>query len=272
MNLILDDGFQFGLGFFETICLKNGQPILLDWHLERINRSLQAFHIPQIVTRNEVFHFLLENAYGSPSENQTVTEPDSSFPRFKMQNRLSLQIPALHALKIMVSDSNKLFAFRSNPYTPEKLAAGFQLDYSPVMRNETSPLVFHKSMNYGDNILEKRRTKELGIDELVFSNSKGELCEGSTTNLFFVKDGQLCTPPVSCGMLPGVMRRFVMEHFPVQEHILTKEDISDMEECFVTNSLMGIMPVTRLGEKEFTNRTITVHCQNSYADTILNRL
>lgn len=234
MDITLDEGFQFGLGLFETICVEQGKPLLLSWHLERLYASMKALDIFQPVTEKEVMVYL------------------------KMQ-------PGEHrALKIMVSEKNRLFTIRPNPYTPEKISQGFLLDYSQVYRNETSPLVRHKTMNYGDCILEKRHAALRGVDELIFCNSRGEICEGTTTNIFFVQGKQIYTPPVSCGLLPGITRRFIMEYFPVTEKILYPEDVMEMEECFVTNSLMGVMPVRRLGDKEFQKRNLTEICRKHF--------
>ncbi|MDO4337933.1 MAG: aminotransferase class IV [Eubacteriales bacterium] len=234
MQIILDEGYQFGLGLFETISVENGRPVFLGRHLERLHASLTEFGISRTVTKTAVMEFL------------------------------SSRKGEHYALKIMVSDKNLLFTTRPNPYTPDKIQKGFRLVYSSVYRNETSPLVRHKTMNYGDCILEKRRAASLNADEQIFLNSKGEICEGTTTNIFFVRNGKIYTPPVSCGLLPGVMRRFVMENFNVTECILKKEDILQMEECFVTNSLMGIMPVNSLGEQAFCQRQTTGHCIKAY--------
>ncbi|MCQ2500262.1 MAG: aminotransferase class IV [Lachnospiraceae bacterium] len=239
MNIQLDDGVQFGLGVFETICLRKGRPEFLEWHLERINGSLTSFGIPQQVTIEEVQEWLSEESKDEPIED-------------------------LAALKIMVSDKNKHFLIRHNPYTEEVIEKGFILDYSSVLRNETSPLVYHKTMNYGDNILEKRATKQRGIDEVIFLNSKGAVTEGSTTNIFFVKEGHILTPHHSCGLLPGVMRRFVMEQVQVEEKVIEPDDIAHMEECFVTNSLMGIMTVNTIGNHSFKNDAITRQLQELY--------
>lgn len=235
MNIQLDDGFQFGLGLFETIDLKNGKPILLDWHLERLNSSQMHFGINQNVTSRDVYGWLSEN---EPQPQQ--------------------------ALKIMVTEKNCLFAYRHNPYIEETIAKGFCLDYSSVLRNETSSFTYHKTMNYGDNILEKRKTKETGIDEVIFLNTKGQICEGSTTNIFFVKDDVIYTPKITCGLLPGIMRRYVMETAKCKEVILYPEDVKEMEECFVTNSLMGIMGVRRLGNMSFSDSRMTKHLQQKY--------
>ena len=167
MNIQLDEGYLFGLGVFETIALTDGRPEYLDLHLERINNSLEYFNIPMRVDEGEVMDFLKNG-------------------------------PTSKALKIVVSEKNKVFLFRDHPYTPERLKKGFNLEYSKVVRNETSPFVYHKTLNYGDNILEKRRLFGSDVDEVIFLNTKGQICEGSTTNIFFVADSKIYKRCVNC--------------------------------------------------------------------------
>lgn len=234
MELRLDDGVQFGLGLFETIAVSNGTPVLLSYHLERLRHSMDDLGIVQSVTEETI------------------------------QSYLKGRDCSHHALKVMVSEKNCIVTLRPNPYTKERYQAGFRMEYSSVYRNETSSLTRHKTMNYGDCILEKRRAAAMGIDELVFCNSKGELCETTASNLFFRSGSTVYTPPVSCGLLPGVLRRYLMERFPVTETILHPEDVAQMEECFVTNSLMGIMPVRSLGNVDFFSHTAAQHCMAQY--------
>lgn len=250
MNIQLDDGVQFGLGVFETICLKNGVPVLLDWHLERMNRSLEYFHISQKIASEDIMQWMRihkDEIRQNPSDIQ--------------------------ALKIMASEKNRLFLLRENPYTRERIEKGFYLEYSKIIRNETSQLVYHKTMNYGDNILEKRRLKGSGVDDVVFLNTQGQICEGSTTNIFFVKKGQIYTPEQNSGLLPGVLRRYILEKLGAEETVLYPNEINEMEDCFVTNSLMGIMPVKKLGKTVFETGHCTKQCiqkYQMYLDTILS--
>lgn len=221
MELKLDEGYQFGLGVFETLKIAGGRAEFLDLHLERMNASLKALGIWRRVDEGEVLDFL-----------EAEKAEDC-------------------ALKIMASGENTLFTLRENPYGQEAYEKGFVLEYSPVLRNETSPLVYHKTLNYGDCILEKRRAREAGTDERIFLNSRGELSEGTACNIFFKGEGRLYTPKRECGLLPGIIRGILLEETEAEEAVLRPGDIEEMEECFVTNSLMGVMPVRRLGTKEF---------------------
>lgn len=91
------------------------------------------------------------------------------------------------------------FQMRKNIYSEEDYAKGFVTDISKVRRNETSPLVYHKTLNYGDCILEKRAAAAAGINEKVFVNTKGQISEGTVSNIFFVRKNMIYTPQLSCG-------------------------------------------------------------------------
>lgn len=229
-KVFADDGFYFGIGAFETIAVEDGVPQLLAWHLERLRKSLAFFKIAQTVEEQEVNTWLKE--YEESEEKRHG------------------------ALKITVSAQNKQFTLRKNTYTKEQYQKGFRLDFSSIRRNETSPLTYHKTLAIAENILEKRKAKASGLDELIFQNQKGQISEGCTTNIFFKKDNRLFTPPVSSGMLPGVMRRYIIEETRrkgvlLEEKELYPGDVEWFDGCFVTNSLLGVMPAGSLGDRNF---------------------
>lgn len=241
MRINLDEGYQFGIGLFETIAVEKGNPLLLGEHLERLRKSMEFLGLKRNLAEGEIEAYLAAH----PMEHGV--------------------------LKIMVSKENMVFTCRQNPYTEERYQKGFTMDYSQVLRNQTSPLVYHKTMNYGDCILEKRKAAERGLDELVFLNTRGEICEGTSANVFFVKNGRIDTPKLSCGMLPGIMRGYVCSKEQVEERIIYPADVKGYDECFVTNSLMGIMPVTRIGEIQFKKRDAADQLMREYREQILHR-
>lgn len=240
----LDDGYFFGLGFFETIAVENGRPIFLDWHLERLVDSCTSLGISFSYSRKDVENILREK-----------------------------DCPSKGVLKIVASPKNTLFLTRENHYGPDDYEKGFCLAYSRVRRNETSPLTYRKSLNYGDCILEKRAVAGTKIQEPIFLNTRGEIAEGATTNLFFVKDGGLYTPETSCGLLPGILRRWILTESSrlgetVRQCRIHPEEVEDFDECFVTNSLLGIMPVTELEGVHFSSQEVTRRWMERYACTI----
>ena len=213
--LQLDEGYMFGLGAFETIAVYNSVPILLSYHLERLEKALSFFNINKKIDSKDVNDFISNNYIKDG------------------------------VVKIMVSKENITFTTRKNHYTKKDYEKGFTLDFSKVKRNESSPLTYYKTMNYGDNILEKRLASKRNIDEPIFLNSKGEICEGACSNLFFIKDNQLFTPATSCGLLEGTLRRYILSNYPVTETIIHPDEINTFDEVFLTNALMGIMPVSK---------------------------
>lgn len=268
MKITLDEGFQFGLGAFETIAVEAGKPIFLDKHLKRLERAAEFLHLGTLsdrgITEKQILRYLEEQTQLPESrENfENMTQLPESRENFSDMTHC--------ALKIMLSKENVVFSMRANPYTPERYEKGFVLDISPVKRNETSSLVYHKTMNYGDCILEKRDAAAAGVDERLFLNTKDQICEGTVSNIFFVKQGKLYTPDTRCGLLPGILREYICETQHVEEAIIYPEDLKEYEECFVTNSLMGIMPVRQIEETSFTEEKVTQTLLAKYQKLIAN--
>lgn len=244
-SIILDSGFSFGMGVFETIAIEKRCPLFLPWHLERMEKGLETLGISK-----ELF---LKKATPKQLKQYLNTHP--------MEHGV---------LKILASESNLIFTTRENPYTARDYQKGVRLDISPVIRNETSPFTYIKSFHYGDNLMEKRRAKEQNYDETLFLNSKGQITETSASNIFFVKDQRLYTPLVECGLLDGIVRRYVTENYEVLEMTFMPADIEHFDEAFLTNSLMGIMPILSIGEHTFSSRTNTERLLTAYQEYIYN--
>lgn len=268
MKITLDEGFQFGLGAFETIAVEAGKPIFLDKHLKRLERAAEFLHLGTLsdrgITEKQILRYLEEQAQLPESRENfaNMTQLPESRENFSDITHC--------ALKIMLSKENVVFSMRANPYTPERYEKGFVLDISPVKRNETSSLVYYKTMNYGDCILEKRNAAAAGVDERLFLNTKDQICEGTVSNIFFVKQGKLYTPEIRCGLLPGILREYICETQHVEETTIYPENLKAYEECFVTNSLMGIMPVRQVGEILFTEEKVIQALMAKYQKLIAN--
>ena len=198
MDIRLDEGFQFGLGIFETIAVEEGRLLLLDRHLQRMEKAARFFDLGT----------LLERGVTKERINEFLAEQKAEDIRHG-------------AIKIILSKENLIFQMRRNPYTEEVYLRGFVADISKVRRNETSPMVYHKTLNYGDCILEKRAATAVGIQERIFMNTKGQLCEGTVSNIFFVRKNKIYTPQLLCGLLPGILREYVLEISDVKETVIT---------------------------------------------------
>lgn len=223
-----DEGFFFGIGAFETIAVEHGNPIFLEEHYKRLKNTLDFFQIAVPMCRIE------------SEVAQCLNKPEMKVGR--------------KALKIVVSSENILVTSRDNTYKENDYKRGFLTEISNITRNETSPLTYYKTLNYGVNLLEKRAFKARGMDEPVFLNTKGEISEGASTNIFLVKNGKLLTPSVESGLLPGILRGYICEKYEVEERSIRHEEVIECEEMFLTNSLLGVMPVASMGEHRFEMR------------------
>jgi len=224
MLIELDEGYSFGLGLFETILFYKGKPIFLDEHLARVNKSITDLELKiEKLKKDEVFQYLNNN-----------------------KNTLEYEV-----LKIVLSEKNRLFLKREYTYTEKDYQKGFSLNISKVRRNESSIFTFHKTLNYGDNILEKRKSKKLGYDEPIFLNSKNQITEGATSNIFVVVEDKIYTPKLSCGLLNGIVRQYIISNYDVIEKEIDIKFLNNADEIFLTNSLFGIMPVSNLEKKIF---------------------
>ena len=247
MKIELDQGYQFGLGAFETIALEHGHPVFLERHLNRMEKAAEFLKLGSLesrgITCEEVLDYLVN-----------IAEEEKQHG----------------ALKIMLSEKNVVFQVRGNHYREEQYRQGFVMDFGEIRRNETSPLVGYKTMDYGDCILEKRAAAEAGMDERIFLNTCEEISEGTVSNIFFVRGGKLETPAMGCGLLPGIIREYLCETEEAEETVIYQEMLNHYEECFVTNSLMGIMPVKQLGDRTFTQFGRTLDLREKYLKLIQN--
>jgi len=145
-----------------------------------------------------------------------------------------------------------IIADKIQVYPPELYARGMDIVTVPTVRNLHSALnPAIKSLNYLNNILAKIEANNAGVEEAVMLNAEGFVAECTADNLFIVRDGKLFTPPLSAGALYGITRQTVMElaeqlGIPVSEPNLTRYDLFNADECFLTGTGAEIVPVVKI--------------------------
>ncbi|WP_295149622.1 aminotransferase class IV [uncultured Peptoniphilus sp.] len=219
MKIEFDDGYSFGKGAFETIKVVDGRPLFLEKHLERLKKSLEFFGISKEIEEDKILEYI------KSSEEKNF------------------------ALKIIVSDDNFILKSRDDNYRQGNKK--FKLIVSDVRRNSSSKMIYHKSLSYYENIMEHKCALEEGYDSSLFINERGEVCETSFANIFFVKDGEIYTPKISSGLLRGTMRDFIIENYKVREEIILLDDLKKFDEAFISNSLMGVRNVSIINNINF---------------------
>jgi branched-subunit amino acid aminotransferase/4-amino-4-deoxychorismate lyase len=111
-----------------------------------------------------------------------------------------------------------------------------------------------KSIAYIENILSRRAAQADGYDDVLFSDPAGNILEGSATNVFAVVDGVICTPPADSMLLPGIAREVVLEISGARARLcpLTPDLVAAAQEIFVTNAVVGVVPVVEYAGRCFS--------------------
>ncbi|HEY0302413.1 MAG TPA: aminotransferase class IV, partial [Rhizomicrobium sp.] len=142
-----------------------------------------------------------------------------------------------HVLLTLVNDG--VFASTTAPLGPAPPRWTYAL--SPHRVSSTDQLLRHKTTwrDFYDGE-QARLAQAAGSDEALFRNDRGELTEGSRSSLFLRRDGKLLTPPLTSGLLDGVLRRELLETGQCEEAILTPDDLASGE-VLLGNSLRGLI-------------------------------
>lgn len=224
-SISIDSGVFFGRGVFETILVKE-TPIFLEEHIKRINKSIIELDLGGLIVIEDVINFINQH---------------------NIKNK---------ALKITVTEKNLIYSIREIKYKDNDYQQGFKVGISKVLRNSTSRIVGFKTLNYLENIIEYELCQRNGFKESIFFNEQGNLCEGCTSNIFIIKDKIIYTPSIKCGLLPGIVRQWVINNFDVVEKKITKEELLNSDEVFLTNSLVGVIKVSNIENKLFNSEII----------------
>ena len=246
---ILDRGFCYGDGLFETMRACKGNIFRPDHHLERLFRSLPLIYIDLPMTRQEVKDVVQEtlnrNKFRNAIIRLTITRGINE-PSFQIDREVSPTI-VVHVRP-----------HRPLPQNVYRNGAQITLMTLPA---PTLPGVNQglKTCNFLSNILVREISQRKGCMEGVIIDPNLGVTEGATSNLFIVKDGVLKTPAVNDGVLEGITRRVVLEiagnhKIPVEKDILYEEDVLTADEVFITNSGIDIVPVVRVDNTSIGNK------------------
>ena len=239
---VFDRGFLYGDGLFETMRAYNGKIFRLDAHLERLFKSLDIIQIKCPCSQSYLEQVLYE----------TIKRNKLTDAYVKLIVTRGIGEGGLNP-RTGSKPTIVIIAKKFNIYSPEQYRRGFKVMVSDFRQNQFSPIVNLKSLNFLENIIGKLEAEQSGADEVVFINQSGFVTEGSVSNIFIVRDSTIMTPPCETGILPGVTREIVIElaeslSLMASEKNFRPEELLSCSECFLTNSLVEIMPVFQIGD------------------------
>ncbi len=236
---VFDHGLLYGDGVFEGIRTYDGLIFKLKEHIDRLYQSAHTIMLSIPMSKNEMINAvkrtLRENKLRDAYIRLIVTRGLGDLgldPR---------KCPK--ATVIVIADKISL-------YPPEFYKKGMNIVTIPTQRT-IHEIAQVKSLNYLNNILAKVEAINAGVEEAVMLNSEGYVAECTGDNILIVKNGALLTPPIHIGFLPGITRGAVMDiarakKIPVCEKILTRYDLFNADECFLTGTAAEIIPVVKI--------------------------
>ena len=238
---VFDHGLLYGDGVFEGIRAYNGRVFKLKEHIDRLFYSAKAILLEIPMTRAELMKTTVEtiriNRLRDCYVRLVVTRGVGNLGL----NPRSCKKPSIF-----------IIAGKIQVYPTELYARGMEIVTVPTVRNlhsAVNPAI--KSLNYLNNILAKIEANNAGVEEAVMLNAEGFVAECTADNLFIIKNGELFTPSLSAGALYGITRGTVMEiatqlGVKVSEPNLTRYDLFNADECFLTGTGAEIMPVIKI--------------------------
>ncbi len=216
-----DAGLLLGDGLFETLLVEGGLAGDVEAHLDRLLEGLRRIGIDLPEDRNALASAIAAVAV-------VASRP-------------------LARLRVTVTAKTRLIT--ASPYEPPAQPVPAILFPEPWI-DSRSPLTGLKSLSYQANRLALRRAEAAGAFEALLLNERGRLTEGSRSNVILSLPGGLFTPPVEDGCLPGTVRRRLLEMGEIAQRSLGPEDLQAAGEVLLTNSLIGVLTVTRVDERE----------------------
>ncbi len=220
-----------GEGVFETMACEGGAPLLFDYHHERLAGSAAALGLRLRLRPRALAEAVARTLARNGTRDATA--------------RLML-------LRGARRDAVAIACRRLERPSPADCTRGVTLAAAPWRRAEGVPIHRHKTLAYWECQEARAWARARGAFDALFLTPAGHVLEGSMTNVFCVRRGTLTTPPVSMGLLPGVMRRFVLTAsralfgVTVREARLTVDDLLRGDEVFVTNAVIGAVPVREI--------------------------
>jgi len=238
---VFDHGLLYGDGVFEGIRAYNGRVFKLKEHIDRLFYSAKAILLVIPMLPGKISEAVLESC--------RVNKIRDGYIRLVVTRGVGTLGLNPRSCK---NPSVIIIAGKIQVYPTALYARGMEIVTVPTVRNlhsAVNPAV--KSLNYLNNILAKIEANNAGVEEAVMLNAEGFVAECTADNLFIVKNGELFTPPLSAGALYGITRQTVIElaqeaGLKVSEPNLTRYDLFNADECFLTGTGAEIMPVIKI--------------------------
>ncbi|HKQ47098.1 MAG TPA: aminotransferase class IV [Phycisphaerae bacterium] len=238
---VFDAGFTHAAGLFETLRAYRGRVMRLDDHVERLATSAATLglQIPvdKDLIRRGVDDVLQVNNL-SDARLRIVLTP-GGVPRPGKEGETSAPPTLLITAGVV------------RAYPPELYKSGMRVCICPYKQNRLDPLAGHKTLAYLSRLMAMKEAADRRCNESLWFTTENRLAEGSVCNVFVVHEKTILTPPLDTPVLPGTVRKAVIElarenELALEEKPIDIETLLAAKEVFLTGSVLEIMPVTSI--------------------------
>lgn len=228
-----DRGLTLGDGLFETVAVFGGRPALLDAHLDRLCAAAAEIRLP------------VDRAFCASEVLALCEEGKDAVVRLTVTRGAGARGLAIP------EEARPAVIAQASPYPKATRGAAVRLATVSTRRNPTSFASRAKTLAYLDSVLAFDEARRAGADDALMLNVEGRIASTAMANLFAVFGDEVATPPVSEGVLPGIMRGLILAGagdlgLSVAERPIGREDILSADAVFATNSVRLVMPVTAI--------------------------
>jgi branched-chain amino acid aminotransferase len=241
----LNRALHYGDGLFETMRLHNGELLFFDDHLDRLFRGMQALKLE--VPENFSPFFIHKHLVDLLGRNSAAANARVKIGVFRTSG--GFYQPGSNSAEYFIE-------VQSLPTGYQWSEAPFGIGVYPDIRKNFSSVSFFKSMSALPYVMASLHAKDMGWDDSILLNSRGQLTEATSSNIFWVKDGTVFSLPTGEGGIDGIMRknlfRFLADgEIAYLEKSGSPEELKTADEIFLTNVARGIQPVTHYAGKKF---------------------
>jgi branched-chain amino acid aminotransferase group I len=259
-----DLGFLYGYGLFETMLAYAGYIFRLEKHVERLSQSAKLLGLPVNVSH-------LKKACHDTLKANKLKDARIRLTVSIGEGEAAPDLPQHPRPTVLVTAASYV------PLAAEAYRKGYKAVISTMGQDSQSPLSRLKSVNYLNHILARRGARAAGADEAILLNERGFLCEGSTSNIFLVSRGELITPDLESGCLPGITRQAVIElagglGIKLVQREVHLEELLRADEAFLTNSIIELMPLAEVNKQRIAGGKVTRRLMQAYKEAVVKEI
>jgi branched-chain amino acid aminotransferase len=266
----LNRGYLYGDAIYEVWRTYEGVIFAWDEHWARLDRSAKALDIALPVTQEAMFNEICRTAAAFCKK---VKEKPELYIRLQISRGggsigLNPRLADKPGFTLLIQ--------RLKPPTPEQFQSGIKLSVATALhRNHVKTLnPAWKTGNYLNNILCLREALSRGADDVVMTNLSGEITEASVSNIFFVLEDTLMTPPLSAGILEGVTRAALLgpvaraAGMRVRQEAIKTDELKMFSECFLSGTTREVLPVQSIDNVRYSvgPKTVSTLLRAAFAD------